>query len=70
MDTPFELQLQLVAPRQLQDVSQPQSWQPEVSNPSPWIGQQIIYTGTCTPGGTTWTVNGANGLNSKYLPKT
>ena len=33
-------------------------------------GQQIIYTGTCGPGGTTWQVTGAGGMQSKYLPKT
>ena len=33
-------------------------------------GQQIVYTGSCGAGGTTWTVTTANGLNSKYLPKT
>ena len=33
-------------------------------------GQQIVYTGSCGAGGTTWTVDGANGLAPKYVPKT
>ena len=34
------------------------------------LGQQIVYTGTCGAGGTTWGVTAGNGLNPKYLPKT
>ena len=31
-------------------------------------GQTITYTGTCTPGGMTWTVSGT--VQAKFLPKT
>ena len=32
------------------------------------VGQTIIYTGTCTPGGMTWRVSGS--VATKFLPKT
>ena len=32
------------------------------------LGQTIIYTGTCTPGGMTWTVSGT--IAVKFYPKT
>ncbi len=32
------------------------------------VGQTIIYTGTCTPGGMTWTVSGS--IATKFRPKT
>ena len=32
------------------------------------LGQTIIYTGTCTPGGMTWTVSGT--IAVKFRPKT
>ena len=32
------------------------------------LGQTIIYTGTCTPGGLTWTVSGT--IAVKFYPKT
>ncbi len=32
------------------------------------VGQTIIYTGTCTPGGMTWTVSGT--IAPKFRPKT
>jgi type IV pilus assembly protein PilA len=31
-------------------------------------GQTIVYTGTCTPGGMTWTVSGT--IATKFRPKT
>ena len=31
-------------------------------------GQTIIYTGTCTPGGMSWTVSGS--IATKFRPKT
>ena len=34
------------------------------------ITGNIVYTGTCGPGGLNWAVTGTGGIVTKYLPKT